>query len=519
MPFVRKTPYFCREQVAGTAGVPLSVKPFAMILKHRFLFLCLSALLLLPVRLPAADGLTLERCRTLALEADRTLQMARLGAEKSRNERRAAHTAYLPKVQLTAAYLHTGNEIKLLSSAQQAALGSLGTNLAPALAEAAEAVVQQHPELAPLVQQLGQSMEPALNGAGRQVADAFRTDTRNLYTGALILTQPLYMGGKIRAYNQMARAAEEAAGLALTARQQDVLLGVDQAYWQVVALAGKQRLAQAYLEMLQAFESDVRKMVEQGMATRADELSISVQTNEAEVTLTSVTDGLRLARMLLCQRCGLPLTDSLITADEQCDSLPEASASPSPDVTMALARRTEIRQLEKGVEVADQRIRLQRSDYLPHLALTGGYLLSNPSLFNGFQTRFRGTWSVGVTLSMPILTWNEHKYKLNAARAEAAMTRLQLAEARSQIELQVNQAAIESRQARKQLGLAEKNVSKAQENLRMARVAFQEEAGTTSNVLAAHTAWLKARNQQIDAQIGIRLADTNLQKVLGLLAP
>lgn len=52
-------------------------------------------------------------------------------------------------------------------------------------------------------------MIPALNGAGESLVDAFRTDTRNVYAGAITLTQPLYMGGKIRAYNKITKYAEE----------------------------------------------------------------------------------------------------------------------------------------------------------------------------------------------------------------------------------------------------------------------------------------------------------------------
>lgn len=484
--------------------------------KRKLHTLALTFLLLFPA-FSTAQTLTLDSCRALALKNNKELQIAQQGITKSHNEQRAAHTTYLPKISLTAGYMRTGNEIQLLTNSQQAALNSLGTNLAPAITDVATAIVQKYPELAPLVQSLGNKIVPALDGAGHEIADAFRTDTRNLYTGALILTQPLYMGGKIKAYNKITQAAEEVAGLQYTAQQQDVLLSVDQAYWQVVSLANKQRLAQAYLKMLQTFDSDVQKMVAQGVATKSDELSIAVKVNEAEMTLTKVNDGLRLARMLLCQRCGLPISDALLTADEGRTDFTPTPSNLTPDVARALENRTEIKQLEKAIDIYDQKVRLQRSDYLPHLALTGGYMVSNPNVFNGFQNNFRGTWGVGVTLSVPVLTWNEHKYKINAAKAEAQMARLRLDDAREKIELQVNQATLNAQEAHKNLKLALKNEEKAQENLRMAQIAFKEESETTSNILAAHTAWLQAESQKIDAQIDIKLAETNLQDVLGII--
>ena len=86
---------------------------------------------------------------------------------------------------------------------------------------------------------------------------------------------------------------------------QEVIMSTDQAYWQVISLVNKKKLAEGYLKLLQQLDSDVEKMINQGVATKADGLSVRVKVNEAEMTLTKVEDGLSLARMLLCQLCGI----------------------------------------------------------------------------------------------------------------------------------------------------------------------------------------------------------------------
>ena len=138
-------------------------------------------------------------------------------------------------------------------------VASLGTNMTGNLSQAMMQIVQQHPELAPLVQQAGQLMPNvagAVNGMGQSVVDALHTDTRNAVAGAVLLTQPLYMGGKIRAYNQITHYAEEIAQEKLRGGRQEVILQVDQAYWQVVSLANKERLAISYRDMLQQLNKD-----------------------------------------------------------------------------------------------------------------------------------------------------------------------------------------------------------------------------------------------------------------------
>lgn len=77
---------------------------------------------------------------------------------------------------------------------------------------------------------------------------------------------------------------------------QDVILSTDQAYWQVISLVNKKKLAESFLQLVQKLDSDVSKMVAEGVATTADELSVKVKVNEAEMTLTQVEDGLSLSK-------------------------------------------------------------------------------------------------------------------------------------------------------------------------------------------------------------------------------
>ena len=62
-------------------------------------------------------------------------------------------------------------------------------------------------------------------------------------------------------------------------------------------------------------------MIAEGVATKADGLSVKVKVNEAEMTLTKVERRFEPSRMLLCQLCGLDLSTPITLADEQEDDL------------------------------------------------------------------------------------------------------------------------------------------------------------------------------------------------------
>lgn len=378
-------------------------------------------------------------------------------------QNKAAFTNYLPNFSATGAYMRNQKEFSLLNSDQKAALSGLGNSISGPLQQAAQVIGQLHPELAPALSQLGGAIVPALNEAGSSIVDAFRTDTRNVYAGVITLTQPLYMGGKIRAYNKITKYAEELARQQHNSGMQEVILSTDQAYWQVISLVNKKKLAESYLKLLQKLDSDVEKMIAEGVATKADGLSVRVKVNEAEMTLTKVEDGLSLSRMLLCQLCGIDLSTPVVLADEDIDDIPLMPVTTDFEVETAYANRPEIRSLELATKIYQQKINVTRSEHLPSLALMGNYMVTNPSVFNSFENKFKGMWNVGIMLQLPIWHWGEGLYKVKAAKAEARIAQYQLEDAKEKIELQVNQSAFKVNEAAKKLTMAKKNLEKADE--------------------------------------------------------
>ena len=63
--------------------------------------------------------------------------------------------------------------------------------------------------------------------------------------------------------------------------------------------------------------------------------------------------------------------------------------------------------------------------------------------------------------------------------------------------------------------MAEYNLKSAEENRRKASVAFEAGVVTTNTALAAHTAWLQAHSEFIDAGIELQITNANLQKAEG----
>ena len=481
----------------------------------------------------AQEVYSLQKCRELALQNNRQLKISNMTVDVAENTRKAAKTKYLPRVDALAGYQHFSREISLLSDDQKNTLSNLGTNtfgqLGGHIGQNLSSLAQQGVLSPQVAQQLGQLLSnvstpltQAGNNIGQSINDAFRSNTKNVYAGGIVVNQPIYMGGAIKAANDMAAIGEQVAQNNISLKRQLVLYGVDNAYWLAISLKKKEALAIRYRDLAQKLNEDVKKMIREGVATRADGLKVEVAVNTADMQITRIQSGVSLAKMALCELCGLDLNGDIQLSDERdADLSPTPSTQfdnyiiPASDSTRLNETRPELRLLQNAVDMSKQNTKLLRSLYLPHVLLTAGYSVSNPNLFNGFQKRFTDLWNIGVTVQVPVWTWGENKYKIRASRTATSIAQLEMDDVRKKIDLEIEQNRLRLKDANKQLATSHKNMAAAEENLRCANVGFKEGVMTVTEVMAAQTAWQTSRMAIIDAEISVKLAQAGLQKALG----
>ena len=472
--------------------------------------------------------LSLDDCRQLALANNKQMTITEVKQQKAEDTRKAARTKFLPSVDAVAGYEWTSREISILSDEQKDALSHLGTNASGRITttvndvltklvqdgvlspQAAAAIGERAGNIGAAIQQLG-------DGFGDKIRDAFHTDTRQIWAGAVTVKQPLYMGGAITAANRLADLNVELLSSQGELSRQNTLYSVDEAYWLVVTLRQKQRLADNYTGLVKQLSDDVHKMIKEGVATRSDGLKVDVSVNEAEMKQLQANDGVTLSKMLLCQLCGLPLDSDITLRDEQREDVMYAGSGSELSDSVNYSARPELHMLHTAIEMSEANEALVKAAYRPQVALTAGYLISNPSTYSGFERKFKGMFNVGVMARIPIWSWREGHYKANAAKAATTIAQLEYDEVNEKMELQTAQSRFKLREARKKYEMSMKNIQSAEENLRCATLGFREGVMTTTDVMAAQTAWEMAQSEKIDAEADLRMSEINLRKSLGVL--
>ena len=424
--------------------------------------------------------LTLEECRDLSIKNNKELQISGEKVRVAGYEKQAAVTKYFPQVSAMGTYMRNQKDINLVDGTTVAGLN----------------------QLLPM-----------------DVSGFFHLDIQNVWLGTVSLVQPVFMGGKIIAYNQITRYARELAESMNDLKLQDLIYKTDETYWQVVSLVNKKKLADSYVSLLRKMDGDVQAMIDEGVATPADGLSVKVKLNEAEMAQTKVDNGLSLSRMALAQLCGLQLDEPVKLADENIESLDNTiDTNAAVNVEEAFLNRQELKSLDYAVRIYEKKEKIALAEVLPNVALTANYLVTNPNSFNGYKNELAGMFIMGVVVQVPLSGWWEGTYKRNAARAETHIRQLEFEDAKEKIELQVNQSVYKVNEAGKKLTASARNKEKAEENLRHATLGFEEGVIPALNLMGAQTAWVSAQSSLIDAQIEVKLTDIYLTKAMGKLA-
>lgn len=486
-----------------------------------------AALCVLPTYAGAQQVLTLDECRQMAVENNNSLKTAQQKIKVAGYDRNIVLANYFPKITATGTYMYTSRDWKLIDDDKAAEIQNAGTTLQNDVTNKMMQIMSDKDVMTKYMTDAAfkklidglQTTDIAtpINAIGQHITDALTLDMHNLCGAVVSVQQPVFMGGKIVASNQMAKYAEELAKSQYDAEHAQVLADIEQAYWQIVSIAAKKNLAENYADLLRQMGKDVDALVAEGFATPSDALTIKVKMNEAEMLYTKATNGLALAKMLLCKECGLPLDSEITLADETLDAIPVPQMSPVISDEEVYAARPEIKSLDLAKKIYDKKVAVVRADGLPTVAVMANYAVTNPNVFNGFQNKFGGFFSAGVLVNVPIFHGTEAIQKTRKAKAEAALTQYRLDDAKEMISLQVAQLRQQEGEALEKLTMAESNLENAEENLRVATAGWNEGMIASNVVLQAQTAWLQAHSEYIETGVELQMCAVNLAKAEGRL--
>ncbi len=278
-------------------------------------------------------------------------------------------------------------------------------------------------------------------------------------------------------------------------------------------------MADENVKTLESHLQIVQDQLDNGQATKYDQLRVDVQLSEAKSEAVSYHDNVILAREALAQAMGLegderPLTGDLPVLD--LDTLLKDVAT--IDITQSPQLRAQkLRSLAAG----DQSAAAGASLWVPKISLIGEYQWYNEQSLTFGQPApadlnvYPGSYFFGASATWNILDGGESVAKANEADEQAKQAQDDYVAAQIQTPYDFDQwkRRLVSSVALYKAQL--KNVDEAKESTRLATVGFKAGTRTTTDVLDAEVEQYRASAELVQSQLGALEALIHLELLTG----
>lgn len=279
----------------------------------------------------------------------------------------------------------------------------------------------------------------------------------------------LYKGGYLRKDIQQKELILESSGLDIKEAENDVTLGVTQAFLNILLAKENIVFIQDVLLTSQGQLKQGQLKYDAGAISRKDLVQFEAQVASDEYTLVTAQNNLRLNTVTLKQVLQLPSSYAFEIAEP--DTVIVASTFlPLPDAQLtAQSQRPEVRNSQLGISIAETELAKARALAKPELSAGGSLSTANSTNQTKYFSQINQNFvqSVGVTLSIPIFTRRVTKTAINRSKIGIEQARLTLLNTRTVLDQLVEQSYINLLNALAQYDAASIVLEKTQETYRI----------------------------------------------------
>lgn len=331
----------------------------------------------------------------------------------------------------------------------------------------------------------------------------------NTYQGMVVIGQPLYTGGGLKAQQNIARADEKLDQLSQELTLDQIHYQSDAIYWNASAARAGLDAAARYQEIVRQQYDIIQIRFKDGMISRTDLLMISTRFKEAELQFIKARQNYTLAlqklNILMGEKPNDPV-DSLCAIGVVCD----------PVVLMnldeVLQRRADYASTEISITKSEAQRKAALSKYNPQLNMyvAGGWATGVPNM--GYDLAFAPM--LGLNLNVPLFRWGARSKTNRQQKAYVGIQKLQQSYVTDNINEELSAAITKLTETEFQVNTAQENMNLAEENLDLATFSYNEGKASMVDVLSAQLSWTQAHSNLINANLAAKMAVSEYRKVV-----
>lgn len=331
---------------------------------------------------------------------------------------------------------------------------------------------------------------------------------------ALEAQQVVYAGGAINSGIRLAelqRAQSENAVEMTRNQMRFIALGQ---YLELLKLENGIKVYDSNIALTEKLIADIKSRQAQGMALKNDVTRYELQMESLKLGKRRLEDQKSIMNHQLCNTIGLENT--VVVPSITLDNMEDDNLMEKDLQAEAAGNSPQIRQAALGVKMAEQQLKLAKSEMLPKVAIvaadnfTGPFNYDIPPIDKNFNV-----WYVGVGVKYSISSLFKSNKSVRKAKEQLRQSHDTHAMAGEAVDNSMQQAYTMHRQAFAELHTQQKSVELAQQNYTVVNNRYLNQLALITDMIDASNIKLNAELQEINARINIAYTYYNIRYVAG----
>ncbi|MCX5694224.1 MAG: TolC family protein [Candidatus Omnitrophica bacterium] len=356
------------------------------------------------------------------------------------------------------------------------------------------------------------NLKAAYTHNDKVLAENIFTGYRNDNLADLTLAESIYNGGANIANFNQSKLSLDVQRETLRVKKLDIEFDAKRLYYGLLLATETLRIAQDALDQAIAHYEVVKKMYEQGSASRFDMLQSGIQVSLLEPDVVKAKNDIESLKVdlnkLLSRNPDFPI---VINEKLACSFL---EIKEDEFLKIAYLDRPEMKLKNLGVDIDKWGIQMAESGYRPSIDFLAGYSWRSNNLGNMLNEK-QSNWNAGLAVNVPIFEGFSTKAKVDAARVRFAQAKISKENLYEQIAVDVRKGCLSLKQAQAIIKSQEDNVNQAKEALRIAEVSYANGVAINLDVLDAQTSLAQIQRNLVSGIYDYLMALAYLERSIG----
>lgn len=313
-------------------------------------------------------------------------------------------------------------------------------------------------------------------------------DYQNYYQTKLTYMVPLFVGGKLSAYSDIAQKMEQIKKLDAEQMKTEKRYELRKSYYDMALLQSSIDHMKTIHKNIATLERTTQMMVQEGYAKKVDLLEVEAKKANVERSLTEMEANQKLLYHYLSFLLNTPVTEIELPANDY-----PASSISENDV---LTNNTDLKKASQGLEIRDRMVDVAYAPFLPQVGAFAEASSADDTFLGNFNDH--KAYTVGAKLSWNLFNGGVDKNALEKARIEKLKTATQVELAKKGITLQYDKIRTEIESLNAQVNSLEKELKLADQIYQNYESRYHEHLASMSDVIIK-------QSQQIEKILNLQM--------------